>query len=313
MTSLTDTQDPGGTSAKLGSAQGVSPITKLGAFVELGKLRLSSLAIFAVIAGVYLGQSTYFVVDPSIELLFATGIGSLLVAAAGNALNQYIERDVDPLMDRTRTRPLPSGRLSPNEVLAFGVIGALVGLTTLAATTNWLATGLSAVIFVTYVFVYTPMKRVTSLNTIVGAIPGALPPVVGYAAATDELDINAAVLFFILFLWQIPHFLAISWRYRDDYAKGGMQMLAVTHPDGRMLRRQMLVYTTALVVVSYLPYRTEMAGEAYLASAALLGVLFFVPVALATVWRWESAMRQTFVMSIVYLPLLFVAMVLDRS
>jgi protoheme IX farnesyltransferase len=250
--------------------------------------------------------------EPPLWLVAATAIGALLVAAAGNALNQVIERDLDPLMARTRDRPLPSGRLSPAEAVGFGVVGAAVGLTTLGAATNWLATSISAAIFVLYVFVYTPMKRITPLNTIVGAIPGALPPVVGYAAATGRVDLQAGLLFLILFLWQVPHFLAISWRYREDYARGGMKMLSVADTEGFALRRQMLVYTAALVLVSFLPYKTELAGQAYLASAGLLGLLFMVPVVLAALLRWESAMRQTFLMSIVYLPILFAVMVLDR-
>jgi protoheme IX farnesyltransferase len=165
---------------------------------------------------------------------------------------------------------------------------------------------------VTYVFVYTPMKRVSSLNTIVGAVPGALPPVVGYAAATGTLDVQAALLFGIVFLWQMPHFFAISWRYREDYARGGLKMLAVTDTEGFVLRRQMLVYTAALVLVSFLPFKTGLAGEAYLATAALLGFLFMVPVTAAALFRLESAMRLTFLASIIYLPLLFVAMVADR-
>jgi protoheme IX farnesyltransferase len=215
-------------------------------------------------------------------------------------------------MERTRSRPVPSGRLTPREALWFGVIGAVVGVAVIASATNLLATMTSVAIFVTYVFVYTPMKRVSPLNTIVGAVPGALPPVVGYTAATGELDIQAGLLFGIVFLWQIPHFFAISWRYRDDYARGGMKMLAVTDTEGFVLRRQMLIYTVALVLVSFLPFKTELAGEAYLASAGLLGLLFMVPVTAAALFRLESAMRMTFLASIVYLPLLFVAMVADR-
>ncbi|MDA1222672.1 MAG: heme o synthase [Planctomycetota bacterium] len=283
---------------------------KVGAFVELGKLRLSSLAIFAVIAGLYLGYPSFE--DPPGWLVAATAIGSLAIAAAGNALNQYIERDIDPLMERTRGRPVPSGRLTPREALWFGIVGGALGLAVIAATTNLLATLTSVAIFVTYVFVYTPMKRVSPLNTLVGAIPGALPPVVGYAAATGTLDVQAGLLFGIVFLWQMPHFFAISWRYRDDYARGGMKMLAVTDADGFVLRRQMLVYTVALVLVSFLPFKTGLAGEAYLASAALLGLLFMAPVTAAVLLRLESAMRLTFLASIISLPLLFVALVADR-
>jgi protoheme IX farnesyltransferase len=297
-------------SALTGTQTAIPLRQKVGAFVELGKLRLSSLAIFAVLAGLYLGYPSFE--DPPGWLVASTAIGSLAIAAAGNALNQYLERDVDPLMDRTRSRPVPSGRLTPREALVFGIVGALAGVGMIAATTNVLATLTSVAIFVTYVFVYTPMKRVSSLNTIVGAVPGALPPVVGYAAATGTLDVQAALLFGIVFLWQMPHFFAISWRYREDYARGGLKMLAVTDTEGFVLRRQMLVYTAALVLVSFLPFKTGLAGEAYLATAALLGFLFMVPVTAAALFRLESAMRLTFLASIIYLPLLFVAMVADR-
>lgn len=281
------------------------------AYVELGKLRLSSLAVFAVVAGLVMGVPP--AAELRVNLLLGTTLGTLLIAVAGNALNMYRERDLDPKMLRTQDRPLPTGRLMASEVAFFGVATAIAGLAVLSWTTNLLATVLCGLVFVLYVFVYTPLKRVTELNTIVGAIPGALPPVVGYAAASGKLDSAALVLFAILFLWQIPHFLAISWRYREDYARGGFRMLAVSDVQGRHVRRQMLLYTVALIAVSMMPYGLEMAGPAYLAAAALLGLMFAVPVFLAAVLRWESAMRMTFLMSIVYLPLLLGGMVLDRT
>ena len=282
---------------------------RIGAYVELGKLRLSSLAIFAVIAGVYLGYPG----SPPFSLVIGTTIGTLLVAMGGNALNMAIEREHDQRMGRTEGRPLPTGRLRLGEAIAFGVVCALLGLSWLWFDTNPLATATCGVVFITYVFVYTPLKRITPMNTIVGAVPGALPPVVGYVAATGRFDIGAMALFLILFFWQIPHFLAISWRYREDYAKAGMKMLTVTDPDGSATRRQMLVYTLSLLIASILPTVVGLAGEYYLVAAILLGVLFLTPVVLASVLRWESAMRATFLASIVYLPLLFLAMVLDRT
>ncbi|MBK8980294.1 MAG: protoheme IX farnesyltransferase [Planctomycetes bacterium] len=289
------------------SAPRPSLAVRLGAFVELGKLRLSSLAIFAVIAGVHLG--TPFRQDAA--LILPTALGSLLVAVAGNAFNMFLERDIDRLMERTRSRPLPSGRLRPGEVVAFATVCGAAGLATMALATNLLATLLSAGILLTYVCIYTPMKRRTPLNTVVGAVPGALPPVVGYAAASGRLDVHAAALFLILFLWQVPHFLAISWRYRDDYRRGGLKMIASLDGSDGMVRRLMLSHTLALICVSLLPYYTGLAGEAYAAAALLLGLVFLVPVILATLARWESAIRQTFIASIVYLPLLFAAMVAD--
>ncbi len=283
--------------------------SRLGSYLELGKLRLSSLAIFAVIAGAYLGRPF----DPTFGLVVATTLGTLLVAMGGNALNMAIEREHDRHMRRTQGRPLPTGRLRPIEAVVFGVGCALLGLSVLAANTNALATGLCALVFVTYVLVYTPLKRITPLNTIVGAVPGALPPVVGYAAATGRIDAGAMVLFLILFFWQVPHFLSIAWRYRDEYAAAGMKMLPANDPDGTVTRRQMLIYTLALVIASLLPYGTGLSGQAYAGTAVCLDLLFLVPVVLASVLRWESAMRAVFLTSIVYLPLLFLVMVLDRT
>jgi protoheme IX farnesyltransferase len=177
---------------------------------------------------------------------------------------------------------------------------------------NWTAGGLSAAIVLSYVLIYTPMKVRTPLNTLVGAIPGALPPVVGHAAVVGELALPQAVLFAILFCWQIPHFLAIAWRYREDYARAGMRMLPVIDPTGYRTALLMLVYTAGLGIASFLPFLTRMCDARYAVAAFLLDVIFFVPVVFAAMTRRESAMRMTFLTSIVYLPLLFVAMVLTR-
>ena len=211
-------------------------------------------------------------------------------------------------------RPLPSGRLSPAAVRRFGLICALGGLGLLALSTNLYATALCAIIFVTYVLVYTPMKRRSTLNTLVGAIPGALPPVVGYAASAGQLDGRAVVLFLILFFWQIPHFLAIAWRYRDQYRRAGMQMLPVVDSDGRLTALQMIVYSVCLLVVSILPSTgyLRMTGELYMAAAVLLGAIFLLSVVYAALVRTSFSMYQCFFMSIIYLPLLFSAMVLDK-
>ncbi|MEO0479371.1 MAG: heme o synthase [Planctomycetota bacterium] len=284
--------------------------SKLSSFLELGKLRLSSMAIFSVVAGLYLG--TPFREHPDAVVLVFVSLGALLVAAGGNALNMLMERERDQRMERTRSRPLPTGRLSPREVAGFGFITALVGLALIAMSSNIVATSVCAAIFITYVFVYTPMKSRTPMNTMVGAIPGALPPVVGYAAATGRLDLGALSLFLILFFWQIPHFLAIAWRLREDYAAAGMKMLSVTDPSGDSLRRQMLLFTAALVMASLLPTKIGLADTAYAVIAFWLGMGFLVPVFVAVVLRRESAMKWSFLASIIYLPLLFVTMVLDR-
>lgn len=277
--------------------------------LELGKVRLSALAIFAVVAGLFLGSRGTL----EMRLLVAATLGTFLVAAGGNALNMWLERELDKRMPRTADRPIPSGRLSPRAALVAGLVAVVSGLVILALETNALATGLCAAVAVIYVGVYTPLKRKTTLNTLVGAVPGALPPVVGYAAAGRGLDLGAVVLFAILFFWQIPHFLSISWHYRADYAAGGMKMLPVVEPEGGSTSRHMLLYTAGLVFVSLLPYGANMAGQVYLAAAICLDVLFLTVVLVAAVWRLETAMRQTFWVSIVYLPLLFGVMVADRT
>ena len=286
------------------------PASKLRAYVELGKLRLSSMAIFAVLAGLLLGSPGI----PGWPLMLVTVVGTILVAVGGNALNMYLERDTDPHMTRTEGRPLPTGRLAPAEVWGFGLGTITIGLCLLFVFTNLVATVLCGVIGFTYVAVYTPMKRVSTLNTLVGAIPGALPPVVGYAAGAGHVDIGAAVLFFILFLWQIPHFLAIAWRYRDQYEAAGLQMLPVIDREGRTTAFQMVIYCACLVVVSVLPSFSYvgLTADLYLYAAIALGVAFFLATLVAAMRRTAAAMRDCFLVSIIYLPLLFTVMVVDN-
>lgn len=303
---------------------------KLRAYWELGKPKLSLFAVLAVVAGAYMAWPSH-VTEPPPGLLLATTLGTFLAAIGAAALNMYRERDLDPLMKRTMGRPLPSGRLSPREVLGFGILMSglgvgcvLIGAAPLAADGsrsigqwNWTAGALSALIVVSYVLVYTPMKMRTPLNTLVGAIPGALPPVVGHAAVLGHLALPQAVLFAILFCWQIPHFLAIAWRYREDYARAGMRMLPVVDPTGHRTALTMLLYVAGLGLASFLPLVTGMVhpdfGDRYAAATLLLDLLFFVPTAFAALTRRDTAMRLTFLVSLVYLPLLFLTMVLTRA
>lgn len=308
------------------AAGGVRAGGKLAAFWELGKPRLSALAVFAVVAGAYMGWPSR-TSHPPLDLLLATTFGTFLAAVGAAALNMHRERHLDPLMQRTQKRPLPTGRLSPGEVLAFGLATSIAGVllvlvfaAPLAADGsrplghwNWTAGSLCAAIVVSYVLVYTPMKTRTSLNTLVGAIPGALPPVVGHAAVVGELAMPQAVLFAILFCWQIPHFLSIAWRYREDYARAGMQMLPVLDPTGYRTALTMLLYVAGLGMASFVPYYTRMVDSRYAAVTIWLDLLFFVPTAFAALTRRDAAMRMTFVTSIVYLPLLFTTMVLTRQ
>ncbi len=281
------------------------------AYLELGKPRLSAMAVFAVVAGCFLGWTPHD--TPPLGIVIATTLGTFLVAAASAALNMYRERELDKLMHRTQTRPLPSGRLQPKQVLAFGIVTAAIGEGVLLVWSTPMAALVCFAILFSYVLVYTPMKVRTPLNTLVGAIPGALPPVVGYAAVTGKLGFGALILFAILFCWQIPHFLAIAWRYRHDYARAGMRMLPVVDPEGASTRSTMLLYVAGLGIASLLPFQFRMAGEVYLATAILLDALFFVPAITAALTRWESAMRLTFLVSLVYLPLLLSVLVLDRQ
>lgn len=303
---------------------------KLRAYWELGKPRLSLFAVFAVVAGIYIGwparQS-----HPPLDLLVATTIGTFLAAIGAAALNMYRERELDPLMKRTQGRPLPSGRLAPREVLGFGLAAAVLGVLLVlvgasplhddgsrpGGTWNWCAAALCAAIVFSYVLVYTPMKVRTSLNTLVGAIPGALPPVVGHAAVFGHLAREQAVLFAILFCWQIPHFLAIAWRYRDDYARAGMQMLPVVDPSGHRVALTMLLYVAGLGLASFLPLVTGMIdpdlADRFIVVTLLLDLLFVVPTVFAALTRRDAAMRMTFAASLVYLPLFFLTMVLTRQ
>ena len=298
----------------------------LRSYWELTKPRLSALAVFAVVAGAYMAWPAK-TSSPPLGLLLFTTLGNFLAAAGAGALNMYRERHLDPLMKRTQDRPLPSGRLQPGNVLAFGLFASVLGVLLVlfgasplapdgslpGGQWNWTAAGLCALIVLSYVLVYTPMKTRTPLNTLVGAIPGALPPVVGHAAVAGELAMPQLVLFAILFCWQIPHFLAIAWRYREDYARAGMQMLPVLDPSGRRTGETMLLYVAGLGIASLIPYVTQMCDDRYAVAAVLLDVLFFVPTLIAALTRRDVAMRMTFIMSIVYLPLLFVAMVWTRK
>ena len=298
----------------------------LRAFWELGKPRLSAMAVVAVIAGAFMAWPSRTSAPP-LGLLIATSAGTFLAAVGAAALNMYRERELDPLMKRTEGRPLPTGRLSPRSVLVFGaatssigVLMVLFGASPLADdgsrprdTLNVTAALMCALIVVSYVLVYTPMKTRTPLNTLVGAIPGAMPPVVGHAAVAGRLVLPQLVLFAIMFCWQIPHFLAIAWRYREDYARAGMRMLPVVDPTGHRTGIMMLLYVSGLGIASLIPFVTQMVDERYAAVAVLLDILFFVPTLFAALTRRDSAMRMTFVMSIVYLPLLLLTMVLTRQ
>lgn len=282
--------------------------TRLQDYVELAKFRLSLLVLVVTATGFCLGSRGPI----NLGLLIHCIVGTGLVAFAANALNQLFERDFDSLMRRTADRPLPSGRMSPGEALAFGVISAALGLLQLAVFVNIPAMLLAAATILLYLFVYTPLKRVTPLNTLVGAIPGAIPPVIGFAAARGQFDVTAWLLFAILFVWQLPHFFAIAWMYREDYASGGYRMLSVVDPSGVSTGRQTVFFSCVLLLVSLLPTFYQTAGYAYFAGAIILGFGLIVAARQLAKQRSFSAARTMLLASIVYLPLLMALMLIDR-
>jgi protoheme IX farnesyltransferase len=275
--------------------------TRLADYLELTKPRVAVLVLFTVAAGFWLASKN----ELDLALMFHAVTATGLVAAGASALNQYLERHSDALMRRTENRPLPSGRLQPIEALVFGTALGVAGLLYLAfAVRQPLAVLVAGATFAGYVFLYTPLKRRTTLNTLVGAIPGALPPVIGWTAAAGTLSAEALVLFLILFLWQVPHFLAIAWIYREDYERAGLQMLPVVDRDGRLTARQMIGYCLALLVVSLVPGMMPGGGVVYLLGAVLLGLGFLRAAAGFTRDVNGDQARRVLRASLLYLPLL---------
>ncbi len=284
------------------------PRARLADWIELTKPRIATMALLATLAGFYLAATGP--IDS--WLVFHTLMGTALVASGASALNQLIERDRDRRMLRTQNRPLPSARLSASEVLAFSVVTGLIGIIWLALTTPPLATALGALTLLLYVFVYTPLKPLTTHNTLVGAVPGALPPLIGWAAASGSLSWSALSVFAILYVWQIPHFMAIAWLYREDYARGGFKMLPVLDPDGDRTARQVLFQSAILLSVSVMPTFLGLTGVFYLGSAVILGLGFVAASALMAYRRRDSDARILLLVSVIYLPLILGIMVVDK-
>jgi heme o synthase len=276
-------------------------------FLELTKPRITALVLVTAAVGYAVGGQGSF--DAPAFLLFLAG--TALLCGGASTLNQYMERDADARMVRTSRRPIPAGRLRPEEALAFGLALSAAGLVILSFV-NLLTVSLGAASLASYLLAYTPLKRVTSLCTVVGAVPGALPPLMGWAAARGELGAAGWGLFAILFLWQLPHFLAIGWLYRDDYARGGFPMLAVTDPDGSASGRQALLYTAALLPVTLAAGVLAAAGRGYLWGALAMGIVFLACAALFAWRRSIPAARRLFLVSVLYLPALLGLMVFDR-
>jgi len=264
--------------------------------------------VLTAAAGFYVGSRA----GVDLRLLLHTLAGTALVAAGTNAFNQLRERDVDARMRRTQDRPLPSGRITPRAAGVFAGAISLAGVAYLALAVNLLTAGLAALTLASYVLLYTPLKRRTSLNTLIGAVPGALPVVGGWTAAGGEPGVAVLALFSILFLWQLPHFLALAWIYREDYARGGLAMLCVEDPDGSRTGSMALLYAAALLPVSLLPTLLGITGAFYFFGALALGLAYLGASAALTLTASAARAWRVFFVSIVYLPALLTLMVLDK-
>jgi protoheme IX farnesyltransferase len=278
-------------------------------FVTLAKPRLNMLVVGSTVAGYVMGGGA----SGDVGLVLSMVAGTALVAGGASAFNQVVERQTDGLMRRTRLRPMADRRLQPLEGLFFGSVLSIAGLALLAFAVNVLTACVAAATLISYAAVYTPLKLRTSLSTVIGAVPGALPPVIGWAAATNTLSIGGWVLFGILFLWQMPHFLAIAWMYREDYARAGFPMLPVIEPDGRSTARHAVLYATALLPMSLAPTLIGIATSMYFVSALILTLLFLALAIRFAMTRKTADARRLFFGSITYLPLLWVLMIVGRT
>lgn len=281
---------------------------RAGDYVTLAKPRLNLLVVATTLAGYYMASPR----GGGWGLLLHTLVGTALVASGASAFNQLLEIESDGLMRRTRARPLPSGRMAPSRAKLFALALSLAGLAELVFFVNPLAAGVALATLLTYTVFYTPLKKRTSLATVVGGVPGALPPMIGWAAVRQNLSIEAWILFGIVFLWQMPHFLAIAWMYREDYKRAGFPLLPIVEPDGASTGRQAVIYAAALLPLSLAPTAAGMSGLLYLAGAAVMSAGFF---ALAVRFAWTRSTpdaRKLFFGSILYLPLLWILMVVNR-
>ena len=277
-------------------------------YIELTKPRITWLILMSTAIGYYFGHvpGTW-----SFWSILNTVIGTGLIASGTAALNQWYEREADRHMRRTQSRPLPSGRLQPAQAFWFAVILALVGGLELGLFVNWLSSALGILTLGLYLGLYTPLKQKTWWSTTVGAIPGAMPPLIGYAAAAGHLTLGAWALYAILLIWQFPHFYAIAWMYREDYSRAGIQMLPVVEPDGASTSRQILIYSVLLLPVSLLPYWLGMTGAFYTVGALAMGLLFLYSGIRVSLDRTKARARRVLLASVVYLPVLYGLMLID--
>jgi protoheme IX farnesyltransferase len=296
-------------STKVQGAESVVHSARVWDYLDLTKPRVTSLVLITTLVGFYMASDSGLA-----NLLFLHSVlGTALVAGGASALNQYVERHHDRLMFRTRERPLASNRLNEQEALAFSSIIAVAGVLYLGILTNVLTGVLAALTLLVYVFVYTPLKRRTPLATLVGAVPGAAPPLLGWTAAGGSLDGMAGALFLIVFLWQLPHFLAIAWVYDEDYLRGGFPHLTITHSGADGASRQIVLYCCTLLPVSLLPTTLGLTGTVYMVGALAFGLVYLGYGTRVAIVRTPAAARRLLRASVIYLPILFLLMVVDKA
>ena len=276
-------------------------------FFELTKPRIVFMVLITALVGYYAGSAGLPNYIRLLQMLF----GTALAAGGTLTLNQFLERDIDGIMDRTKRRPLPDARVQPQDALWFGILLTIAGLSYLALSVNLLSALVASAITISYLLIYTPMKRYSALCLPVGAVPGALPPVIGWVAARGDLSVDAWVLFAIMFLWQIPHTLAIAYLYREDFAKAGIQFLPVVDPDGASTNRQVLLHCGALWVVSFLPTLIGISGSTYFIAAFFLGAAFLLSGVKLVLTPTRSSARRLLFASLIYLPMLLLVMAWD--
>ncbi len=277
-------------------------------YIELTKPRITWLILMSTAVGYFFGHHGAWKIWSVVHTILGTG----LIASGTAALNQWYEREADRKMRRTADRPIPSGRLSAGRALIFGILLSVAGFAELGFGLNWLSGFLGVMTLASYLFLYTPLKQRTPLSTLVGAFPGAMPPIIGYAAASGTLDAQAWTLFAILFLWQFPHFLAIAWMYREDYERAGILMLPVVQPSGEGTARQIVLYSLALIPVSLAPSLLGMSGKIYLFGALALGLWYLYSGLRVAFDRTILRARAVLMVSVIYLPLIYGLMLLDR-
>ncbi len=281
---------------------------KIGAYFELTKPRIAFMLVLTSAAGFYLGANQGFEIG-----LFLNSMVAITLLAFGVAtLNQYIERDIDKKMERTEKRPLPTGKVTPNEALIFGVSLCLIAEVYLYFAVNPLTAILGLVVIVGYVFLYTPLKTRTTASTAIGAIPGAMPPLMGFTASSGEITLTGWFLFAILFFWQFPHFLAIAWMYKEQYAKAGIKMLPVIEKDGTLTAIQIVVFAAILLPVSLAPFFLGVSGIYYLVGATILGIWFLYQSIQTARARSVEKARKLLLVSVLYLPVIFALMVFNH-